>query len=94
MGVGDVSKLSYDNVCELFKIYSRGNSKVGGGPRDPSSKLVTSVVEAGVTRIEMGNSFENFKTDILSTFSSQLVVFQAKNKQEKQDELEKALAVF
>ena len=94
MGAGDVSKLSYDDVCELCKRYSRGNSKVGGGPRDPSSKLVKSVAGAGVTSAEMGNLFENFKIDILSTLSSQLDVLQAKKKLEKQDELEKAFAVF
>ena len=80
MGAGDVSKLSYDDVCDLCRRYSRVNSKVGGGPRDPSSKLVKSVVGAGVTRAEMGNLFENFKIDILSTLSSQLDVFQAKKK--------------
>ena len=69
MGAGDVSKQSQDDVCELCKRYSRGNSKVGGGPRDPSSKLVKSVARAGVTRAGMGNLFEIFKTDILSTLS-------------------------
>ena len=94
MGAGDVSKLSYDDVCELCRRYSRGNSKVGGGSRDTSSRLVKLVVGAEVTQDEIGNLFENFKTDILSTLSSQLDVLQAKKKQEKQDELEKALAVF
>jgi len=36
--------------------------------------LVQSVAGAEVTRAEMGNIFENFKTDILSILSSQLDV--------------------
>jgi len=42
-----------------------------------------SVVGAGVTGVEMGNLFENFKIDIIRTLSSQLDVFQAKKKLEK-----------
>jgi len=42
----------------------------------------------------MGNLFGNFETKIIRTLSSQLDVLQAKKKQEKQDELEKALVVF
>ena len=40
MGASDVSKLTYDVVCELCRRYSRGNSKIGGGSRDTSSRLV------------------------------------------------------
>ena len=74
MGGGDISKLSYDEACELCPRYSRGNYKVGGGTRDIASRLVNSVARDGVTRAEMGILFENFKTDILSTLSSQLDV--------------------
>lgn len=56
-----------------------------------SSRFTKSVAGAGVTSAEMGNLFENFKTDILSTLPSQLDVLQAKKKQE---EVEKALAMF
>lgn len=42
----------------------------------------------------MGNLFENFKTDILRTLSSQLDVLQVKKKHEKHEELEKALSMF
>ena len=59
MGVGEVSKLSYDDVCEMCWRYSRGNSKVGGGSRDTSYRLVKLVVGVGVTRAEMGSLFEN-----------------------------------
>ena len=94
IGGGDISKLGYDDVCEICHRYSRGNSKVGGGTRDTASRFVKSLVGAGVTRAEMSNLFENFKTDILSTLSSQLDVLYVKKKQEKQEELEKALVMF
>src|SRR5690606_28334457 len=93
MGGGDISKLGYDEVCEICRRYSRGNSKVGGEIRDTVSRLVRSVVGAKVTRAEMGKLFENFKTDILSTLSSQLDVLQVKKTQENQEELEKSLVV-
>lgn len=83
MGGDDISKLGSDEVCEICQQYSRGNSKVGGGTRDTSSRLVKIVTGARVTRAEMGNLFENFKTNILSTLSFQLDVLQAKKKQEK-----------
>jgi len=70
MGVVDVSKLSYDDVCELCQQYTRRNSKVGKGSRDTSSRFTKSVAGTGVTRAEMGNLFENFKTNILSILSS------------------------
>lgn len=82
MGVGDKSKLSYDDVCELCPWYSRGNSKIGKGPRDTSSKLIKPAARTGVTRVQMGNLFENFKTYILSNLSSRLGVLQAKKKHE------------
>jgi len=51
MGGGEISKLSYDEVCELCSRYSRGNSKVRGGTRYTSSRFVKSVAGAGIMRI-------------------------------------------
>lgn len=42
---------------------------------------------ARVTEAELGNLLEIFKTDILSTLSSQLDVFQAKKKEKSNLEL-------
>ena len=38
MGIGDVSQLSYDNVCELCRRYSRGKFKTS--KNIPSSELL------------------------------------------------------
>jgi hypothetical protein len=81
MGSGDVSQLPYDEVCDLCRKYSRGNSKTGRSSRDATSRFTKSVAGAGVTKDEIGNMFENFKTDILISLSSQLDVLQVKKKE-------------
>jgi hypothetical protein len=70
--------------------YSRGNSKTGRSSRDATSRFTKSVAGAGVTKVEIGNMFENFKTDILSSLSSQLDVLQVKKKESS----EKYLSIF
>jgi hypothetical protein len=54
MGVGDISQMTYDQICELFKCYSHGTAKYGKGPRDTISKITRSS-RGGVTRDELGN---------------------------------------
>ena len=90
MGAGDISQMTYNDICELCELYSRGITKSGKSPRDLVSR-VTKPSGGGVTRTEIGNMLDNFKTDILSSFSSQLDTFQAKKKKE---EVDLALAVF
>jgi hypothetical protein len=84
MGAGDISQMTYNDICELCKRYSRGITKSGKSPRDLVSR-VTKPSGGGVTRTEIGNMLDNFKTDILSSFSSQLDTFQAKKKKEEAD---------
>jgi hypothetical protein len=43
------------------------------------------ITSGGVTRAEVGNLLENFKTDILSTLTTQLDVLQAKQKQAEEE---------
>jgi hypothetical protein len=44
----------------------------------------TKSISNGVTKSELGNLFENFKTDIMNTFGSQIDTSKAKKKQEEQ----------
>jgi hypothetical protein len=90
MGGGDVSQLEYDIILELCHKYSRGTSKIGKGPRDILTRT-GKTVGGGVTRVEIRNMLEDFKTDILSSLSSQLDTLQMKKKKE---ETERALAIF
>jgi len=59
---------------------SRGSTRVKPADHDRivrDNKISTE----GVTRIEIGNLLENFKTDILGTLTTQLDIMQAKQKQ-------------
>jgi len=69
MGAGDISFLPFDQIFELCRKYSRGKEKIGKYSRDSLSKVSKSA-SGSVTRVELGNLLENFKTDLLSTLSS------------------------
>jgi hypothetical protein len=89
MGAGDISHLPFPKIAELCKKYSRGKAKREIGQRDIVTKSTKSISN-GVTKTELGNLFERFKTDIMNTFGSQLDMLKAKQKQEEQ---EKVLAI-
>jgi len=79
MGEGDISKLEYNIILELGRNYSRGTSKTIKGPIDRLERT-RKTVGRGVMRPEIGNMLEDFKTDILSSLSSQLDTLQTKMK--------------
>jgi len=82
MGGGDISQLDYDVILELCHKYSRGTSKTRKGPRD-ILKRTGRTIGSGVTRVEIGNMLEDFKTDILSSFIFELDTLQMKKKREE-----------
>jgi hypothetical protein len=84
MGAGDISQLPFATICDLCRRYSRSRAKSGKGIRDVLPKVTRSTAGGGVSRIELGNLLENFKTKILGTLSSQLDMFQVKKKQEEE----------
>ena len=90
MGAGDVSLLKYVEICDLYRRYSRNSSWSGRGIWDTVSRT-TKTSREGVSRMEIGNLLEGFKTDILSSLSSQLDALQAKKRQEEED---RTLAIF
>ena len=61
--------------------------------REPFSRNVRGDVPSsgGVTRVELGNLLENFKTNILGAMGSQLDDLQAKK---SQDEEQAAMSIF
>jgi hypothetical protein len=83
MAFGDVSKKPLEDIIELCKKYSRSKVKVGKGVRVVKSTF------GGITRLELGNLLENFKTDILSIISAQMDTLNIKKKFE-----DEALAIF
>ena len=79
----DVSHKSFEDIVEMCRKYSRRKAKVGKGVRVVKSS------SGGITRLELGNLLENFKTDILGTISAQMDTLSIKKKFE-----DEALAIF
>jgi len=82
MGVGDVSQLPYNTICELCKQYSRDNNKQGRGSWEILSRI-SKPLGSAVTPVEIGNLLDNFKTDILSSLSSLLNTMKINKKQDE-----------
>ena len=89
MSSGDVHQKPFSEIADYCRRYSRGQAKIGKGPRDPFSRN-TKQSSGTVTKTELGNLLENFKTNILRTISNQLDTLKLKNKQEE----EIVLAIF
>jgi hypothetical protein len=90
MSSGDVYQNPFADIAEYCKRYSRSQAKTGKSVRDPTNRI-TKPTPGGVTRIELGNLLEKFKTDILNTISSQLDTIKIKRKQEEENA---TLAIF
>jgi len=91
MGKGDISQLPLHDIAELCVHLSRGKSKTRKGPRDPSLIRANKSTTGSVSRAEIGNMLDEFKTDILGSLSEQLDTLRIKNKQKAEAE---ALAIF
>jgi len=91
MGKGDISQLSLNDIADLCIHLSRGKSKTKTGPRDPSLIRANKSATGSVSRAEIGNMLDEFKTDILGSLSEQLDTLKIHNKQKAEAE---ALAIF
>ena len=86
MATSDISHKTFAQTGEMCKNYSRSRGEVGKNFRDPYSRNVRGNIPSsvGVTRVELGNLLENFKTDILGAVGSQLDYLQAKKRQDEE----------
>jgi hypothetical protein len=91
LGKGDISKESYDEIVNLCKRCSRGATRNRSNSRDTTFSRVQKSASGGATRAEIGNLLEDFKTEMLSSFASQIDTLQIKK---KQAEAEAALSIF
>ena len=66
MEAKNISHKTFSQIDEMCKNYSRSRGKVAKKFRDPFSRNVRGNVPSsgGVTRVELGNLLENFKTNI------------------------------
>ena len=92
---GDIYKNQFAEVIELCHTYSRSQAKVGKKLRelrdDSRDYVQKKTVANAVTRVELGNLLENYKTSILNTISVQLDTIKIKQKKEAK---KAAMAVF
>jgi hypothetical protein len=91
LGKGDISKEPYDVIVNLCKRCSRGAARNRSSGRDTTFSRVQKSANGGATRDEIGNLLEDFKTEMLSSFASQMDTLQIKK---KQAEVEAALSIF
>lgn len=91
MGKGDISQLPLHDIVELCVHLSRGKSKTGKGHRDPSLIRANKSAIGSVSRAEIGNMLDEFKTNILGSLSEKLDTLKIQNKQKAEAE---ALAIF
>jgi hypothetical protein len=85
MASGDIYQKNFEEIGELCRTYSRSKGKTIKSVREPFNRNTKATTSGGVTRSELGNLLENFKTDILSTIGSQLDTLKIKKKQEDED---------
>jgi hypothetical protein len=90
MGKDDIYQETYDNIVQLCIGCSRASTRTRSGMRAPLTKN-SNITSGVVTRSEVDNLLEIFKTNILSTLITQLDVLQAR---QKQLEAEQTLAIF
>ena len=69
----------------MCRNYLRSQTKTSKSIRDPFNRNLKGSPPGGVTRTEIGNLLENFKTDILGTLGSQLDTLKAKKRQEEEN---------
>jgi len=90
MGKGDIYQENFADIINLCIRSSRGTTRLKPTEHDWFVRDNNFLIE-GVTRAEIGNLLENFKTDILGTLTTQLDVMQAK---QKKMEAKHNLAIF
>ena len=90
-GKGDISQLPLSDIAELCVHLSRGKSKIGKGLREPSLVRANKSANRYVSRAEIGNMLDDFKTNILGRISEKLDTLKIQNKQKIEAD---ALAIF
>jgi hypothetical protein len=85
MASGDIYQKNFEAISELCRTYSRSKGKAAKSVRELVNKNTKTSTSGGVTRVELGNLLENFKTDILGTIGSQLDTLKIKRKREEEN---------
>ena len=86
MASGDISHKPFAQIGEMCRKYSRSRGEIGRILQEPYNRNPKGNTSSsrGVTRIELGNLLENFKTDILGEMVSQLDALQSKKRKDEE----------
>ena len=79
MRKGDIYQEYYDNIIDLCIKCSRGSTRLKLVGRDAITRD-NKASGGSITRVEIGNLLEYFKTDILGTLMTKLDIMQDKQK--------------
>ena len=71
-GKGDISQLPFEDICDLYVHISR--------PRDPPLLRINKFAVGTVSRAEIGNLLDTFKTNILGSLSEKIDTLKIQNK--------------
>jgi len=82
MGKGDIYQEDYANIINLCIRCSRGSTRLKPAKCDMTTRD-NKISGKSITRVEIDNLLEDFKTDILGTLTTQLDIMQATQKQAK-----------
>jgi hypothetical protein len=85
MESGDISHKPFPKICEMCNNYSRSRAKTEKNVQDLYNRNLKPVSSGGITRAEIGNLLEKFKTYILITIGSHLDTLNIKKKQEEEN---------
>lgn len=80
IGKGDIYQENFANIIDLCIRGSRGSTRLKPAEHDMITRD-NKISGGGITRIEIDNLLEDFKTNILGTLTTQLDIMQAKQKQ-------------
>lgn len=76
---GDIYQLSYEDIKTVFKNHSRAAKKRGMGSQPTASTSSSNSSIKG----ELGNTLEDFKSEMLQTLAMQMDTLHIKRKQEE-----------
>ncbi len=71
MGKGDIYQEEYANIIDLCIRCSRGSTRLKPAERNMITRD-NKIYGRSISRTEIGNLLEDFKTDILGTLTTQL----------------------
>jgi hypothetical protein len=85
MASGDIYQKDFESLSELCITYLRSRGKTTKSVREPVNENTKVPTSGGVTRTELGNLLEIFKTNILGMIDSQLDILKIKKKKEEEN---------